>query len=223
MYREIARDHGKLMETLKNMKFESRINEIERLIDNYPMTRMPTWKLPNLALQGLVLKSVVDWVLRYEERVIVLADEAPNFVNQKKYNPAKETLQRLDAQGRSKEDFGWYSGQTLTGFAKENMKNLWYWVMGREMEKNEAKDVHETQSQKVLSVDMIKVMKVREFLVSTPDFTKLVTVPKIDEAHLFPSVSSPPRTEPDEGPRPPEVEDWSDVMAVLEKERAKLA
>jgi hypothetical protein len=145
--------------------------------------------LPNLALQGLVLKSVVDWVLRYEERVITVVDEAPNFVNQKKYNPAKETLQRLDAQGRSKEDFGWYSGQTLTGFAKENMKNLWYWVMGREMERNEAKDVHETQSQKILSVDMIKVMKVREFLVSTPDFTKLVSVPKIDEARLFPSAS----------------------------------
>lgn len=95
------------------------------------------------------------------------------------------SLQDLDEQGRKNEVFGWYSGQTITGFDKANMKNLWYWIMGREGERNEAKAVYDTQSPKLLNIDQIRTLKVREFIVSTPDFTRLVTVPIVNEEELF--------------------------------------
>lgn len=181
MYSEITRDYRKLTELLSGHKFS---RSVEHESDSQ-ITRMPTWKLPNLNLQGLIVGSTVDFILRNESKLIVLTDEAPNFVSQREFNPAKSSLQRLDAQGRKTEVYGWYSGQTITGFDKANMKNLWYWVMGREMERNEAKDVHETQTHKILTVDEIKRLQVREFLVSTPDFTKLVRVPEIDEKEIF--------------------------------------
>ncbi|MDE1854519.1 MAG: DUF87 domain-containing protein [Thaumarchaeota archaeon] len=178
MYHEIQFDYGRLMKFLVEQKFPGTLPDLRPL----QIARVPTYRLPNLALQGLVVRSMVERYLHAgPHKLIIVVDEAPNFVNQKRFNPAKDALQELDAQGRSTEKFGWYSGQTITGFDKANMKNLWYWVMGREMEKNEAKDVFDTQTSKALSIDEIKRMKVREFIVSTPDGATVVMVPKVDE------------------------------------------
>lgn len=177
MYREIQYDYGRLMKLLVAKKFPGSLPDLRYIT----VARVPTCELANLALQGLVVRSMVERYLHMgPHKLIVVVDEAPNFVNQKRFNPAKDALQELDAQGRSTEKFGWYSGQTITGFDKANMKNLWYWIMGREMEKNEAKDVFETQTSKALSIDQIKRMKVREFIVSTPEGAKTVTVPSLD-------------------------------------------
>jgi hypothetical protein len=191
MYQEIQYDYNRLMDLIREQDFMRQLpfDEGEAVV------RIPTTKLPNLALQGLVVRSVVERVLKTRRNVIFLIDEAPNFVSQRRYNPAKDALQLLDAQGRSKSIFGWYSGQTLTGFDKSNMKNLWYWIMGREMERNEAKDVYDTQTFKALAIDQIKQLKVREFIVSTPDFTEKVTVPQI----------------PDERSHNPPLDDWSEI------------
>ena len=219
MYSEIKRDYRKLMELLSDHKFAPEVKGGgEKII------RMPTWKLPNLNLQGLIVGSTTEYALKYLRKVIVLVDEAPNFVSQKEFNPAKSSLQRLDAQGRKGEVFGWYSGQTITGFDKANMKNLWYWIMGREMERNEAKDVYETQSSKVLKIDEIKTLKVRQFIVSTPDVTKLVTVPKIEEKELFPRGSWEGLirgTEQEAYQRAPSPEDWEDVYQRAEEVLSK--
>lgn len=182
MYQEIEYDYGRLMKLLQDEHFPGSMNTA------YwgKIVRVPTHRLPNLALQGLVVRSMVEALLRSGMRkVIVLVDEAPNFVNQKRYNPAKDALQTLDAQGRSVEIFGWYSGQTITGFDKSNMKNLWYWVMGREMEKNEAKDVFDTMTDKVVSLNEIKRLKVRQFILSTPEGSTVVMVPEVS-ANLWP-------------------------------------
>jgi hypothetical protein len=179
MYQEIFYDYGRLMKLLQGESFAP----IKAIDFKQPVSRVPTYRLPNFALQGLVVRSMVEALLRKERKLIIIVDEAPNFVNQKKYNPAKDALQTLDAQGRKPEIFGWYSGQTITGFDKANMKNLQFWIMGREMEKNEAKDVFDTQTFKALAVDQIKRMKVREFIVSTPDFAKVVMVPKLEDGY----------------------------------------
>lgn len=181
MYSEIYHDHLKLKGMLAGHKFST---VVPYSTQGPKIMRMPTRDLPNLNLQGLVVRSTVEALLRGAEKLIFLVDEAPNFVNQRQYNPAKSALQQLDSQGRGRELFGWYSGQTLSGFDKANMKNLWYWIMGREMERNEVSAILETQTDKVLTRDQIKKLKVREFIVSTPDWTKLVIVPKIEPASL---------------------------------------
>ena len=180
MYAEIHFDYTRLMKLLGQHKFSQTVQHSGARIH-----RMATWKLPNVALQGVIVRSTVDSVLRSEDKLIILVDEAPNFVSQREYNPAKASLQDLDEQGRKNEVFGWYSGQTLTGFDKANMKNLWYWIMGREGERNEAKAVWDTQSPKLLTREQIQTLKIREFIVSTPEFTKLVTVPIVKEEELF--------------------------------------
>lgn len=173
MYSEIRRDFRKLIDLLGEHKFSKHL-EIPR-----PLARMETRVLPNVALQGLVVKSVVNEILRREKDLIILVDEAPNFVHQKYYNPAKSALMALDNQGRSKRLFGWYSGQTLTGFDKANMKNVWYYLIGREMETNEAKDAHAVQTYKRLTVDEIRRLGVQEFVVVTPNSTDKIRVPDL--------------------------------------------
>ena len=216
MYSEIYHDHLRLVKLLQNEGYPW--GDVADHLGDGDVLRMPTRNLPNLNLQGLVVRSVIERLLPLRGKMVFLVDEAPNFVNQKLYNPAKSALQQLDSQGRSADKFGWYSGQTLTGFDKPNMKNLWYWILGREMERNEAQAVAETQTDKVLTVDAVKKLKVREFLASTPDWTKLITVPVVGADEL---VSVTTRVV-DQGGRPirnarvtvepkPREEDWSDV------------
>ena len=176
MYQEIAYDFVRLLKMLKTQHFSN------TMVLPTSIGRVPTCDLPNIAIQGLVVRSMVESLLRWPQwrKVVIIVDEAPNFIHQKKYNPAKDALQQLDAQGRSTEKFGWYSGQTITGIDKASLKNTWYWIMGREQEQNEAKDVYDTQTYKVRSADEVKQLKVRQFIVSTPDWAKLVMVPKID-------------------------------------------
>ena len=212
MYYEINHDYKRLMKLLEAKKFS------KKLVIPGPIARMPTWELPNLALQGLIVASTVEETMRTEEKMIYLIDEAPNFVSQKQFNPAKHTIQIMDAQGRSKQLFGWYSGQTLTGFDKANMKNLWYWVIGREMEQNEAKDAYGVQTTKILTLDQVRTLKVREFLVATPDFTKLVTVPYVDEEMLFPQREFWEVTPETVGV----PEDWSDIHEEIKAVEAML-
>lgn len=181
MYYEINHDLVKLKKLIQSKEIAS-----EPSTPNSMIVRYPTWQLPSLALQGLVVKSVIEEAMPFAKKTIFVIDEAPNFIHQRKFNPAKDAIQTLDAQGRSNELFGWYCGQTLTGFDKANMKNLWYWVIGREMEPNEAKDAYDIQTTKILSVDQIRTLKVRQFIVATPDTTKLITVPMVDEKALFP-------------------------------------
>ena len=185
MYREIQRDHKVLMKMLDNFTFwpEERLRQMFE--DRNLILRMPVRDLPSLSLQGLVVRSVVQWVLYHGFRkTIIVVDEAPNFVHQSEYNPAKHALSELDAQGRSKQIFGWYTGQTLTGFDKRNMKNLQEWILGGEMERNEVKAIYQTQTDKVLTQDQIKKLKVREFIVSTPEWSKLVKVPDLSNAKV---------------------------------------
>lgn len=233
MYSEIHFDYTRLMKLLERHSFSKKVQGL-----GDPIVRMPTWKLPNLALQGVVVRSVVEELLRSQEKMVFLVDEAPNFVPQRGYSPAKSALQDVDEQGRKGKIWGWYSGQTLTGFDKQNMKNVWYWIMGREMERNEAKDVYDTQTTKVATMERIKKMGVREFLVSTPDFTKLVTVPLVDEKKLFPEVTI--RIVPAPGWRELEgsrknpgtatfvrevargEEDWTEVEVMIKKVEGKL-
>lgn len=180
MYSEIYHDHLKLNEMLSKHKFTEDLRRTAVQNTSF-IVRMPLRDLPNLNLQGLVVRSVIEELLRVAGKMIVVVDEAPNFVNQKLYNPAKSALQQLDSQGRSAQLFGWYTGQTLTGFDKGNMKNLYYWIMGGQSERNEVKAFLDTQTEPVVSKDEVKRLKTREFVVSTPDWAKLVTVPKVGD------------------------------------------
>lgn len=189
MYYEIKHDWDKLMELIEKFEFEF---PPKLTTDNW-IFRMPTWKLPNIALQGLVVGSTVDWLMRSPwKKFILLFDEAPNFVHQKYYNPAKRTIQILDSQGRSKELFGWYSGQNITGFDKSNMKNLNYWALGRQKEKNEANDTYNTISHKIVTRDEVKTLPIRTFLIETPEDTFKIEVPFVDETQLFGNGGPPP-------------------------------
>ena len=233
MYEEIQSDYLDLVEILEGHPFTEDIVGWVNSNKHGPILRMPVRNLPNLALQGLVVGSVIDAFLPHPQRIIFIVDEAPNFVNQQLFNPAKRPLSRLDSQGRDAEQFGWYTGQTISGFDKKNMKNLWYWVMGREMEQNEVDDIYNTQTQKILKKDQIKMLKVREFLVATPDFTKLVRTPKMDEVLLNIALEAElevPWKEPyqqrtpatDKLPEPIGGEDWSDVDQEISRVEAKL-
>lgn len=219
MYSEVYHDYKKLTELIGEFRFSENI-----VMDVGGVYRIPTYRLPNLALQGLVVRSVVDRILgsRSFEKLILLVDEAPNFVPQTEFSPAKPSLQRLDSQGRSHKIFGWYSGQTLTGFDKRNMKNLWYWVIGREMENNEARDAWKTQTTKALKVDEIRRLKVREFVAISPEFTERIMVPEVPDRFGTRHELSAKVAENNDKFAMALDDDWSDVGRRVEEVEAKL-
>lgn len=216
MYSEIRYDFNRLMQLIGKFEFADEIVMVPGQV-----YRMETRRLPNLALQGLVVKSVVDYLLSGGfSKLIILVDEAPNFVPQTEFSPAKSALQRLDSQGRSVNIFGWYSGQTLTGFDKRNMKNLWYWIIGREMENNEARDAWKTQTSKVLKQDDFRKLKPREFVAISPEFTKQIMVPLVDEVLSAKKIDELAMRQALSEYR--KEEDWSDVDKRVQEVEAKL-
>jgi hypothetical protein len=185
MYEEIEHDLRKLEKMMGKYEFSDDV-----YYQRASITRMATWKLPNVGLQGLVVRSVIRRLFEMAKKsnsktkVILLIDEAPNFVSQSEYNPAKPALQDVDEQGRDKEIWGWYTAQNLTGFDKKNMKNLQEWILGGQMERNEKKATYDTETDKIVSVEDVAKLKVRMFIVSTPDWSKLVKVPDLGKAGL---------------------------------------
>jgi hypothetical protein len=130
-------------------------------------------------LQSLVIRSVVEWVLRNERNTVVIIPEAWKFVPEGRGTPAKMAVEMLIRQGAARGNFVWFDSQDLAGTDKGLLKQVTSWILGLQLERNE---VEHTLDQIPLpnsmkpSADKVMTLKVGHFFVCTPDFTKQVYV-----------------------------------------------
>jgi len=93
------------------------------------------------SVQQLAIAATVDEVLWTHEDVILVLDEAHNFIPQSGSPPAAGALSKAIREGAAKNVWVWLSDQTITGVDKEPLKQVGVWILGKQREKNEAQRV----------------------------------------------------------------------------------
>lgn len=130
-------------------------------------------------VQSLVIRSVIEYVLKNETNTIVIIPEAWKFLPQDRGSPVKYAAEAFIRQGATNKNFLWIDSQDIAGVDKTILKQVANWVLGLQTEKNE---VQHTLDQIPLpkamkpDADEIMTLKIGHFIVCNPDFTKKVYV-----------------------------------------------
>jgi hypothetical protein len=124
--------------------FEQLIPEIERLPYSKELKLGPGINVIDVSqysthLQGLVIRSVLEWVYEKEHDVIVLIPEAWEFVPQRHNSPVKDAAVQLIRKGAAGGKYVWLDSQDLAGVDKEIIKQVSVYVLGVQREVNEVK------------------------------------------------------------------------------------
>ena len=90
-------------------------------------------------VKSLIIRSVIEKVLKERKNTIVVIPEAWNFLPQGRGNPCKETAISFIRQGATQQNFLWIDSQDITGVDKTILKQVSTWIMGKQMELNEVK------------------------------------------------------------------------------------
>jgi hypothetical protein len=126
-------------------------------------------------LQQIVVSSTVNYVHENMKNVIIVIDEAHRFIPQTDASGCMRDIVKLIREGRANGCFLWVADQTVTGVSKQVLKQMQFWVLGRQGELNEAqRTVKQIPRAKSLgiTVDMIQTLDVGEFLIVTPKWAK---------------------------------------------------
>jgi hypothetical protein len=129
--------------------------------------------------QGIIIRSILIEVLKKKKKVIVVIPEAWKHLPEKIGSPVKRPAEAFIRQGATNDNYLWLDSQDITGVSKTILKQVSTWTLGFQSEINEIK---RTLDQIPLPKGMkpkpsdIASLKVGEFYVATPRFTKLVYV-----------------------------------------------
>jgi hypothetical protein len=130
-------------------------------------------------MQSLVIRSVLETILREFKDTIVVIPEAWKFVPQGKGNPCKSAVESYIRQGATNGNYLWIDSQDMARIDKSILKQASTWILGLQTERNE---VEHTLDQISLpradkpSADMIMTLKIGHFYAVTPSCTKLTYV-----------------------------------------------
>lgn len=130
-------------------------------------------------VKALVLRSVIEYVLKNERNTIVVIPEAWQFLPEARGSPAKYATEQLIRQGAARGNYVWLDSQDLAGIDKIPLKQVSTWILGLQLERNE---VQHTLDQIPLpnsmkpSADKVMTLKVGHFFLCTPEIVKQVYV-----------------------------------------------
>lgn len=102
------------------------------------LTRLST------ALQGLVIRSVIEWIHQKEKNTIVIIPEAWKFIPEGRNTPVKLATEALIREGGVLKNFVWIDSQDLRGVDKKLMRSVQVWLFGVQREKNEVANTLES-------------------------------------------------------------------------------
>lgn len=91
----------------------------------------------SVALQALVIRSVVEWVYREGKKIVVIIPEAWQFIPQNRATPVKLAVEELIRKGSGLQNFVWIDSQDLRGVDKNIVRSVPVWLFGVQREKNE--------------------------------------------------------------------------------------
>jgi hypothetical protein len=93
----------------------------------------------SLHLQGLVIRSCMEWIYERESGVITLIPEAWEFVPQSHNSPAKSAAVQLIRKGAAAGNYVWLDSQDLAGVEKEIVRQCSVYILGVQREANEVR------------------------------------------------------------------------------------
>jgi hypothetical protein len=130
-------------------------------------------------LQSLVIRSVLENVLKEMHDTIVVMPEAWKFLPQGRGNPCKESAEQFIRQGATNHNFLWIDSQDVAGVDKAPLKSVSTWILGLQSELNEVRHTLEQMPvPKKLrpSEDELMRLPIGHFYVCTQEGSKKVYV-----------------------------------------------
>lgn len=122
----------KLLDQIQEGAYANAIQLTPGKINVMDLTSLP------LGVQQLVVDSVFRWLLVRERKVILVLEEAINFIPQMEKVQFETSARKFIREGRSAELWLWASGQALTEMDIHIRKQMRAWILGGQMEENEA-------------------------------------------------------------------------------------
>jgi hypothetical protein len=125
--------------------------------------------------QNIIIKSVLDEVLKKEKNVVIILPECWKYLPEKYASPVKRPAEAFVRQGATNNNFLFLDSQDITGISKTVLKQVSVWVLGYQREINE---IRRTLDQIPLSKrnkpkpNDIATLKLGQFFVATSAFTK---------------------------------------------------
>lgn len=92
-------------------------------------------------LQGLVIRSAVEWVHEKLAGVVTIIPEAWEFIPQSRGSPVKHAAVELVRKGSALGNYLWIDSQDIAGVDKELLRQCPVWLLGVQREANEIKRV----------------------------------------------------------------------------------
>lgn len=130
-------------------------------------------------IQSLVIRSVLETVLKEYRDVIVVMPEAWKFLPQGRGNPCKYATEAFIRQGATNGNFLWIDSQDMAGVDKIPLKQVSTWILGLQQERNEVKHTLDQISLPKRSKpkeDEIMTLSLGHFILTTPEKTVRVYV-----------------------------------------------
>jgi hypothetical protein len=87
--------------------------------------------------QGLVIRSVLEWVYQRERNVISIIPEAWEFVPQGRNSPVRMAAETYARKAAALRNFLWLDSQDLAGVDKVMLRGVSVWLFGAQRQKNE--------------------------------------------------------------------------------------
>lgn len=151
---DVQRNVGKLMESAKGIHADQYLKldeylkivvpQIARLPYGDKVSLVPGLNIMDLGgysseLQGLVIRSVLEWVYEREEGVVVVIPEAWEFIPQRRGSPVKLAAEEFIRKGASLRNYLWLDSQDIAGVDTATRKSVIVWLLGVQREENEVK------------------------------------------------------------------------------------
>lgn len=127
--------------------------------------------------QALIIKSVLQYVLKHEKNVWVVLPECWKFLPEGLGNPVKRSAEAFVRQGATNGNYLLLDSQDITGVEKSILKQVSIWILGYQREINEIKrtlDQIPVGKKSKPKPDEIATLKLGRFYVATSDFTKKI-------------------------------------------------
>lgn len=111
------------------------VPQIEHLKTAEKLQLMPGLNVMNLIdydfpLQALIVRSVIDWILRHETHTIVAIPEAWKFAPKQRGSPVRLAAEEFIRQGAALRNFLWCDSQDLAGVNSVLLRQVTVWIFG---------------------------------------------------------------------------------------------
>ena len=130
-------------------------------------------------IQSLVIRSVLETVLKEFKDTIVVMPEAWKFLPQGRGNPSKRAAEAFIRQGATNGNYLWIDSQDMAGVDKLPLKQVSTWILGLQQERNEVKhtlDQIPLPRKSKPKPEEIMTLKLGHFILVTPEDTRRLYV-----------------------------------------------